>query len=118
MEPPYRDSTEKSIAVREENTETDVQYGVDFTANTADSTWEDTTSDFSVEEPVEAMEPNTDSGGHTEEKRLLGEVFSALFRNLRREDWLLVALITLFLLDGSASPDVLVLLAVLLAYHT
>ena len=53
----------------------------------------------------------------TEENRWLGEVFSTLFRNLRREDWLLVALIALFLLDGSASPDVLLLLAVLLAYH-
>ena len=52
-----------------------------------------------------------------EQDRAIGDVFRALFTNLRREDWLLVALLTLFLLDGGASADVLILLAVLLAYR-
>ncbi len=47
----------------------------------------------------------------------LSEMIRALFGNLRREDWLLVALLILLLLDGSASPDILILLAVLLAYR-
>ena len=50
--------------------------------------------------------------------RLIGETLRTLFRDLRKEDWLLVALIALFLLDGSASPDILILLALLLAFHS
>lgn len=117
-DPPYRESTAEPIVAREEgNAEPEVPYDADFAADatdTADPVWDETMAELS-DKPAAAMVQ--ERCRQTEENRWLGEVFSTLFRNLRREDWLLVALIALFLLDGSASPDVLLLLAVLLAYH-
>lgn len=55
---------------------------------------------------------------NTEQDRLLGEMLRTLLHHLRREDWLLTALLLLFILDGSATPDILLLLALLLAFHT
>lgn len=120
-DPPYRNDIEEPIAAQEADyAEPDVPYDTDIAAGSTDTAaplW-DTMAEPSAEEgTVAAMTQDPYSGRHAEGNRLLGEVFSALFRNLRREDWLLVALLALFLLDGSASPDVLLLLAVLLAYR-
>ena len=119
--PPYRNDVEEPIAVQEADyAEPDVPYDTDIAAGSTDTAaplWDTMAEPSAEEETVAAMTQDPYSGRHAEGNRLLGEVFSALFRNLRREDWLLVALLALFLLDGSASPDVLLLLAVLLAYR-
>ena len=116
---PFREADEsgtENAAARDDEGETYEDTAAYAERNRAESYEEDAEPD---REPVDvpSYEGRTPVMAHNERDHVIGEVFRTLFANLRREDWLLVALLVLFLLDGSASADILILLAVLLAYR-
>lgn len=111
---PYRE-TDENETTTSENTRY-VRDGAETYEAWAAAEEEDSTD---AEDALYTLSGTAQTVAETEDgrNRALGEMIRALFGNLRREDWLLVALLILLLLDGSASPDILILLAVLLAYR-
>ena len=115
---PYRETAEKEETVSENSRYTRDE---EETYETCAAVEEEEGADMEdmAEDALYTLSGAVQTVAETEDRRnrALGEMIRALFGNLRREDWLLVALLILLLLDGSASPDILILLAVLLAYR-
>lgn len=115
---PYRETDENETTASE-----NIRYARDEeeTYETCAAAEEEDSTDAGnmAEDALYTLSGTAQTVAETEDgrNRALGEMIRALFGNLRREDWLLVALLILLLLDGSASPDILILLAVLLAYR-